>query len=229
MAAENLAHVLEDPLTVSLAAVEGPGHFFMWQANQFGSLEVRMNSRDGIGEDDSSAPHIGSHEHQNWGFSTNGIYRITFQLEGRLLGAPTNVVSLPQTVTFHVLPLPQSPFQRWQQETFGQTQGDAAPGADPDKDGQANLVEYAFGSNPKQPDDTAGARIRFVKENGLALVEYTPSSQASDVRFVLEESTSIPAQNWTPIHDADGSGEATTVELPADGAASFFRLRVELK
>ena len=35
---------------------------------------------------------IGSHEHDNWGFSTNGLYRLTFRVNGRFLGDSTNTL-----------------------------------------------------------------------------------------------------------------------------------------
>lgn len=97
------------PFNVRLAAVEGPGHFFAWQTGGFGVLDVKMNSRDGIDETDRTTPIVGSHEHFNWGFTTNGIYRVTFQVDGRRAGESTNLVSAPSTFVFHVLPLPETP------------------------------------------------------------------------------------------------------------------------
>jgi surface-anchored protein len=64
-----------------------------------------MNTRDGITDADKTSPLVGSHEHYNWGFSTNGIYKVTFQVSGQLTGS-TNVSSLPTTFIFQVLPLP---------------------------------------------------------------------------------------------------------------------------
>lgn len=92
-----------------LKHVEGPGHFFSWQANEFGGLDVKMNSRDGIQEEDKATPVISSHEHLNWGFTAPGVYRVTFQLDARQVGETTNLVSEPATFTFHVLPLPTNP------------------------------------------------------------------------------------------------------------------------
>jgi len=101
--------VFSRPFNFRLVSVEGPGHFFAWQATEFGSLSVRMNTRDGIGEDDKTTPIIGSHEHFNWGFTSNGLYRVTFQVDGRRVGESTNLVSEPSTFDFHVLPLPAAP------------------------------------------------------------------------------------------------------------------------
>ncbi len=99
------------PMNLRLVGVAGPGDFFAWQAEDVGGLNIRMNSRDGIGEDDRTTPIVGSHEHMNWGFTTNGVYRITFQADGQRVGEATNVVSEPSTFTFHVLPLPSEPLR----------------------------------------------------------------------------------------------------------------------
>lgn len=98
-------------MNLRLIGVAGPGDFFAWQAGDLGGLDIRMNSRDGIGEEDRTTPIAGSHEHMNWGFTTNGVYQITFQAEGRRVGEATNVVSEPSTFTFHVLPLPEVPLR----------------------------------------------------------------------------------------------------------------------
>lgn len=99
----------EEPLSVRLVRVEAPGWFFAWQFDAGGGLEMRMNSRDGIGPDDVIQPVVGSHAHLNWGFSRNGFYAITFQVEGRLAGASTNLPVAETTVLFAVEPLPDGP------------------------------------------------------------------------------------------------------------------------
>lgn len=101
--------VFSRPFNCRLKAVEGPGDFFAWQANEFGGLNVKMNSRDGIGDDDRTSPIVGSHEHFNWGFTTPGVYRVTFQVDGQRVGETTNIVSEAATFTFHVLPLSAEP------------------------------------------------------------------------------------------------------------------------
>jgi surface-anchored protein len=92
-------------LEFRLTSVEGPGQFIVWQAVGFGNYNVVINTKDGITAQDETTPLIGSHEHYNWGFTTNGIYKVTFEASGHLAGS-TNITSLPETFTFHVLPLP---------------------------------------------------------------------------------------------------------------------------
>jgi surface-anchored protein len=65
-----------------------------------------MNSADGIDVADIHQQIIGSHEHFNWGFTSNGVYNITFQVSGQRAGETTNIVSLDSTFRFDVLPLP---------------------------------------------------------------------------------------------------------------------------
>jgi len=96
-------------LHLRLQSVEGPGHLFVWQATSFGDFNLRMNTQDGITGADQTSPITGSHEHFNWGFTAPGIYRVTFQASGRLFGASEELVSLPSTFIFHVLPLSEAP------------------------------------------------------------------------------------------------------------------------
>lgn len=101
--------VFDQPFTFRLRAVRGPGHFFAWQADEAGNLLVKFNSRDGITEADATRPLLGSHEHFNFGFTTNGHYEVTFQVTGHRAGASTNDVSAEATFLFAVEPLPLVP------------------------------------------------------------------------------------------------------------------------
>ncbi|MCI0537843.1 MAG: choice-of-anchor M domain-containing protein [Verrucomicrobiales bacterium] len=101
--------VFARPFNFRLTRVEGPGYFFAWQAAEFGALNVKMNTLDGIDDADKTTPIIGSHEHFNWGFTTTGVYRVTFQVDGQRVGESTNIVSEPTPFIFHVLPLPAEP------------------------------------------------------------------------------------------------------------------------
>jgi surface-anchored protein len=94
---------------VHLRQVQAPSWFFLWQFDPGGNLLMRMNSRNGIGPDDAVAAPVGSHAHYNWGFSSNGVYQVTFQVEGRLIGATTNLTAQPTTFRFEVEPVPVGP------------------------------------------------------------------------------------------------------------------------
>lgn len=155
-AEENPLGVFDGPVEVRLLSVDGPGHFFVWQA-ELGALQFWMNSRDGVGPDDVYRQLVGGHSHADWGFTTSGVYRLTFQATAHRLGEPTNLLSEPATFTFHVLPLPAAaatPFQQWQaREWPGVTDPSViGAGADPDGDRLPNLWEYALGRSPRAPD-----------------------------------------------------------------------------
>ena len=102
-------NVFAEPLSVQLVRVQAPGWFFVWQFDPDGSLDMKMDSRNGIGPADGIQPIVGSHGHFNWGFSSNGFCDVTFRVEGRLLGATTNLTAAETTFRFAVEPLPPAP------------------------------------------------------------------------------------------------------------------------
>jgi surface-anchored protein len=94
---------VDDELTVSLTAVNGPGAVFYYEVDTFGAPTVFFNSADGLTADDAVAVAIGSHAHRNWAFSAPGVYRVTLVASGELTGGGT-VTSEPATFLFEVLP-----------------------------------------------------------------------------------------------------------------------------
>ena len=101
--------IFQESPRIRLLNVQAQGDFFVWQFDDSGGLAMRINSKDGITSEDFLQPVVGSHLHCNWGFSASGYFEVTFQVEGRLAGATTNLLSLPTTVVFAVEPLPQDP------------------------------------------------------------------------------------------------------------------------
>ena len=247
MSAEgNPLGVFDGPMAMRLLSVEGPGHFFLWQA-ELGGLRFWMNSRDGFGDDDVFTQSVGGHSHFDWGFSTSGVYRIIFQAEARRLGESTNVVSDPIAFTFHVLPLPpelSSPFQAWQKQHWPEGPGSplAAPDKDPDGDGLVNLWEYALARSPTTADPGAPPGLTWARTGGGASaaewsLSMARSKAATDLEFRLERAPdprgpwvrdSIPAV----IEPAVNGVETVRWRIsgsPAGGAAGFYRLLAELK
>ena len=101
--------VFAAPPLIRLLDVRAPGWFFLWQFDPSGGLNMLMDTRVGIAPESLVRPGIGGHGHYNWGFSSNGWYEVTFQVEGRLAGASTNLTASPNTVLFAVEPLPPVP------------------------------------------------------------------------------------------------------------------------
>ncbi|MDX1952397.1 MAG: choice-of-anchor M domain-containing protein [Verrucomicrobiota bacterium] len=229
--------IFDGPLEVQLVSVDGPGNFFMWQSTSVGNLEIKMNTRDGIGPEDKTVPFIGSHEHVNWGFSTNGIYKVTFLATGRRMGEETNVFSEPQTLVFHVLPLPASltPFQQWQLEKFGQGALENVKGAaaDPDGDTVQNIFEYAFGLDPLNPP-RMNLPSAWINTNGAG-IEFSRAIRATDLNISIEFTDSLDSMEWQSANGTfvvlEENSDIQRVRFKDDaapGSTRFYKLQLSL-
>lgn len=198
-----------------------------------------MNSRDGIDEADKIAPLIGGHEHANWGFSAPGIYTITFQVTGRRTGETANIASDFVPFTFHVLPLPERPFQTWQREQFGEDTSELvrAAEADPDGDGLSNVAEYAFGLNPLEAQTSRRPVFqRITTEQGaFGGVRLARAISATDIEIVVESAGEVGGP-WETMdeHTATADGMIEWVDyidtLPMNEmAARLYRVSVRFR
>ncbi len=129
---------------------------------------------------------------------------------------------------------PLNALQTWRQANFGVTanEGDAADAADPDFDGQSNLLEFALGTSPL----VAGPSPVSVSVAGGALrLDYSrPVSAAASVSYVVEWTDSLAPAAWssagvTSVTLSDNGAVQqvrSSVTLPAGTPARFLRLRV---
>jgi surface-anchored protein len=90
----------DDSIRLRLAAVRSAGHFSMFALDGFGSVQVHMNTRDGLDQNDEITLTAGGHRHANWAFSRTGRYRLTFEATAELLDG--TIVSGQATYTFVV-------------------------------------------------------------------------------------------------------------------------------
>jgi surface-anchored protein len=238
-------NVFADPLTIAVTSVQGPGHFFGWQVDAGGNLSVRFSSRDGFDNRDRIEVVTGGHQHLNLGFTSNGVYQVTFQVSGRRVGEAEPVTSLPTRFTFHILPLPParpSSFQTWQSEQWPGIldPGVTGPDADPDHDGQNNLVEYALGLDPVTVDPPQQGVPSIALEHGAGseqlIIQMPRAAAATDIEYVLREAddlagpwaSSALAASVTPA--GNGRVLATFFDTRAIAlrARKFYRVEVRL-
>lgn len=73
---------MEGRLQLSLDEVEGPGELAVWAWSTFGEPLPRFDTRDGLR--DSYIVMAGTHEHANWAFTEEGVYRMTFTFSATL-------------------------------------------------------------------------------------------------------------------------------------------------
>jgi len=158
-----------------------------------------------------------------------------------LLGQSTPAVSPETPFTFHILPL--RPFETWTATNWPCecATNIIATGADPDADGTANLLEYAFGTNPHIALRTNLPAFSFVMDHGTnyGALSYTWDTNATDlILSTVAASTLAASGTWQPItnvHSSVSNGPTTqriTVRdnTPASAAsARFYELRVRLQ
>ncbi len=231
----------DGPVVFELRSVEGPGNFFVWQVSGAGQPPiVKMICTNGVvsPRNNSTAPLIGSHEHFNWGFSTNGLYRVTFRCTGRRLNESTNIVGRDVAWAFQIPPL--RPWEQWVSTNWPPATASSVAGAnaDPDGDGVANIFEYSSGSNPNDPASWAKPDIGFVtvETESYGALTWLHAKSAPDLVFKPEVSGDLAGGTWSPLENVfgvvdGGPTEAITmrddVSREAD-ARRFYRLRLKL-
>ena len=122
----------------------------------------------------------------------------------------------------------ETPQETWRQENFGTTEntGDAADGADPDKDGATNIDEYTAGTDPNSLSDFL--KVATATKSGST---FTLGCAGKAGRtYTLQRNTSLSG-TWTPLSSegplaSDGPVTLTDPAAPADN--SYFRIEVSL-
>jgi alpha-tubulin suppressor-like RCC1 family protein len=106
--------------------------------------------------------------------------------------------------------------ESWRQNHFGSpaNAGSAANTFDLDKDGNCNLLEYAFGLNPNQPDRNQLPQPQL--NGGNIGYSFTEPPGISGITYGAEWSTTLLPGTWTPIPDT-GTGNQHIFTLPTTG------------
>ena len=133
-------------------------------------------------------------------------------------GSGNDVVITCQTVA--------SAIETWRQLNFGTTanSGDAANDFDFDKDGLVNLIEFAFGLDPKS--NSAHQMPQAERVGNELVITFTPPPGVSGVTYGAEASATMAAGDWEPVPN---TGIAPVMEFRIaiePGNSKFMRLTV---
>ncbi len=113
-----------------------------------------------------------------------------------------------------------SALENWREFHFQSTEnsGDSANGFDFDHDGMVNLVEYAFGLDPKIPD-RHGLPQAVRTESGL-VYQFSPPSGVTGITYRAEWNTALTGE-WTPV-SSTGAGPELRFSVPTGNHGRLF-------
>lgn len=133
----------------------------------------------------------------------------------------------PLATPFDTWNLNEFTAKQWADPTIG------GPFADPDHDGQANLLEYALDTHALTPNGQAWPALQTPQDN---ILKFAYSPARSDIAVHIERSDSLV--QWTPVFDSSvslsnftstgGVGTWTDSTSPG-GPKEFYRLNVTLR
>ncbi|MEO5715028.1 MAG: PQQ-dependent sugar dehydrogenase, partial [Luteolibacter sp.] len=116
---------------------------------------------------------------------------------------------------------PLTAIESWRLLHFNTTDnsGDAADLSDYDHDGLVNLVEYAFGLDPKQGSPIALPQPQL--SGGNFAVSFTQPAGVSGITYRAEWSTTLDTGSWTAIADT-GTGNTHAFSIPTAANPRLF-------
>jgi surface-anchored protein len=188
------------------------------------------------------------HSHLNLLFQGPGMYRVTFRVRGTLAATGQEVSSLIP-VYFGVEnwqipsgPVPATGYEAWKLALFSSTQA-ADPlvsglDADPDGDGDNNLVEYAFNGNPLIPGVAGKPQMENLTDGGqeYLAIRYQRRKGDSTLSTMVESTADLSAVTWSGVGVQMGTGTAVGADYEevvyrapiskADAPKQFMRVRV---
>lgn len=137
--------------------------------------------------------------------------------------------SPPYTLIAGPNPVPAALYPTRVSAKLGWIYGVTAPTDDLDVDGSANLLEYAFHTDPLKPD--AAQRPVVAIEGPDLTLTYTKVTTATDIQYVVEQSTELAT--WTTATPTDqivatqGNLQTIKAKVARNGAPRLFlRLRI---
>lgn len=115
--------------------------------------------------------------------------------------------------------------ENWRQAQFGSASnsGEGADENDYDKDGIANLIEFAFGLDPKQ--NSAG-RLPVAERIGEQFaIRFTPPAGISGILYGAEWSSTLQPDSWLPVTNSGELPEHSFSVPVSDKPQLFLRLK----
>ena len=115
----------------------------------------------------------------------------------------------------------------WQVQYFGQNNPLAAPGLDPDGDGETNFFEFSAGLIPTDPASTFHLRIAPVPgQPAQKRVVFSP--RLNGRTYVLQSRLTL-GDSWLPLGSSsqtDNGTERTVTDLDATDPKKFYRVEI---
>lgn len=217
----------------------GTGHFSLWSNGPTGDPTVWMTTTDGLSTSDVYFVGAGGHAHPNMGFSSLGLYAVTFAVA---CGPAASSEPSPDTTFYFAV----GTYWEWLSKSFPAScwfqPGQMGSDDDPDKDGVPNVLEFALGMHPRNPDLSPTTGDGF---GGTPLLEATAAGlhwsfpmrdPASNPQVRVEiRSTSDPAEPTWPdvlsprLTPGRPGWYAASCNVPfAAGSRRFLRMEATL-
>ena len=154
--------------------------------------------------------------------STAGTYNFT-------LGVFNNDWSglVTQSMSLTIIAPSLTPLETWRQTQFGDpaNSGAGADLNDFEKDGIVNLLEFAFGLNPKQDGSGQIPRAQRIGNN-FVMINFSQPASVSGITYGAEWSSSLQAGGWHPVADS-GTGNQHIFSVPVGtNKTLFMRLKI---
>lgn len=110
-----------------------------------------------------------------------------------------------------------TPYEDWGKASFTSEEiagGLAAASEDFDRDGCENLLEYAFGGDPKVPDAILTAPV-VAFQDGRLVISFWCDAARADLTYTVQVSASLATGSWVDIAQSVGGGPVTAIEARA--------------
>lgn len=144
-------------------------------------------------------------------------FSVPLLADGEAEGSETVLLQLSAPVgaslgtnSLATLTITENSYASWSAEQFGGAAGspETLPGADYDKDGYSNLLEYAVNTDPKAPQ-TAGVPRVGPGSGGKLQMAFSVNPQAPDITWTVQARDVLESGAWQTLATKTGAGPWT--------------------